>query len=154
MQDNGTYRGEGFSIVAIQCTLIEFLESTFQEISYRCRRKPDSPLGKYEYSDSSNMFVHFLTNRRPFSSAFDKKLGQEFYGNVRCGLLHEARTKGGWTIWAKGPPNMFISASRKIVYRDNFHQGLLQFIQWYLEVLPSDTLLQEALIRKFDSLCV
>ena len=37
LQDNGTYQGEGFSIVAIQCTLIEFLESTFQEISYRCR---------------------------------------------------------------------------------------------------------------------
>jgi len=39
LQDNGTYQGEGFSIVAIQCTLIEFLESTVQGISYRFRRK-------------------------------------------------------------------------------------------------------------------
>jgi hypothetical protein len=154
LQDNGTYQGEGFSIVAIQCTLIEFLESTFQGISYRCRRKADPPLGKYEYSDSGNMFVQFLSNREPFSNVFDEKLGREFYANVRCGLLHEARTKDGWTIWAKGPANMLVSASSKIVYRDNFQQGLLQFIQSYQGALPSDTLLQEAFIRKFDSLCV
>lgn len=30
LQENGTFQGEGFSIVAIQCTLIEFLESTVQ----------------------------------------------------------------------------------------------------------------------------
>jgi hypothetical protein len=35
LQENGTFRGEGFSIVAIQCSLIEFLESTVQGISYR-----------------------------------------------------------------------------------------------------------------------
>jgi len=81
---------------------------------YRCRRKADPPLGKYEYSDSGNMFVQFLSNRKPFSNVFDKKLGREFYANVRCGLLHEARTKDGWTIWAKGPANMLVSASTKI----------------------------------------
>jgi len=37
LRDSGTFQGEGFSIVAIQCTLIEFLESTVQGLSYRYR---------------------------------------------------------------------------------------------------------------------
>jgi hypothetical protein len=32
LQDHGTFSGEGFSIAAIQCSLIEFLESTIQGI--------------------------------------------------------------------------------------------------------------------------
>lgn len=45
LQENGTFQGEGFSIVAIQCALIEFLESTLQGRSYRYPRKGDPPVG-------------------------------------------------------------------------------------------------------------
>lgn len=153
LQDNGTFQGEGFSILAIQCSLIEFLESTVQGISYRYRRKKDPPLGQYEYSDSGDIFVQFLTKRKPFSQNFDEQSATDFYINIRCGLLHEARTKGGWTIWAKSPTNVLISFPEKIVYRDNFHQALLQFIDWYKRALLSDADIQVAFIRKFDSLC-
>lgn len=105
LQDNGTYQGEGFSIVAIQCTLIEFLESTVQGRSYRYRRRGDPPVGPHEYSNSSELFVSFLSTRQAFAKDFDAQLAHDFYEGVRCGLLHEARTKGGWTIWAKRPQN-------------------------------------------------
>jgi len=154
LQDNGTFQGEGFSIVAIQCSLIEFLESTIQGISYRYRRKKDPPLTQYEYSDSGDIFVQFLTGRNPFSQSFDEQSATEFYVNIRCGLLHEARTKGGWTIWAKSPTNSLISQREKIVYRDNFQDALLTFVDWYKSALPGDHALQEAFIRKFDSLCL
>src|ERR1700674_6080947 len=49
LQENGTFQGEGFSIVAIQCTLIEYLESTVQGRSYRCRASGAPPLGSHEY---------------------------------------------------------------------------------------------------------
>ena len=68
-------------------------------------------------------------------------------------FLHEARTKGGWRIWAKSPAATVVSAAPKIVYRDDFHAALLEFIEWYKGALPSDKALQEAFIRKFDSLC-
>lgn len=42
LQENGTFQGEGFSIVAIQCTLIEFLESTIRGLSYRYLRKGET----------------------------------------------------------------------------------------------------------------
>src|SRR5580692_5039394 len=45
LQNNGTFQGEGFSIAAIQCSIVEFLESTIQGKSYRFPRKGDPALG-------------------------------------------------------------------------------------------------------------
>ena len=38
LQENGTFTGDGFSIMAILCTLIEFLESTVQGLKYKYSR--------------------------------------------------------------------------------------------------------------------
>jgi len=154
LQDNGTFQGEGFSIVAIQCSIIEFLESTVQGKSYRFVRKGAPALGPNEYSSSSDIFVSFLINRIPFRNDFNKDTARDFYEGVRCGLLHEARTKNGWTVWAKHPGDQTIDAIEKIVYRDNFQTALLSFVDWYKRSLPTDRTLQEGFIRKFDSLCV
>jgi hypothetical protein len=154
LQDHGTFQGEGFSIVAIQCSLIEFLESTLQGISYRYRRRNAPPLGQHEYSDSGDLFIQFLTNRQPFARDFARDTARDFYESVRCGLLHEARTKNGWIIWAKSPTQTVANTVEKIVYRNDFQAAILEFIEWYKTNLPSDIALQEALIRKFDSLCL
>lgn len=53
LQDNGTFQGEGFAIVAIQCSLIEFLESTEQGMNYRYLRRGET-LGAYEYKSSQD----------------------------------------------------------------------------------------------------
>jgi hypothetical protein len=155
MQDNGTFQGEGFSIVAIQCSLVEFLESTVQGKSYKFRPRGAPLPGPHEYSSSSDIFVSFLMNRTPFKDDFkDEDTARDFYEGVRCGLLHEARTKNGWTIWAKDSGTHTIDANNKIIYRDNFQAALLSFVDWYKGALPKDGTLQEAFIRKFDSLCV
>ena len=146
-------RGEGFSIVAIQCSLIEFLESTIQGKSYRYVRKGDPPLGQHEYSNSGNIFESFLVNRTPFNGEFTPQLAHDFYVSVRCGVLHEARTKNGWTILAKSKTGQVVDANLKIVYRDNFQSSLLDFVEWYKRELPSRRDLQEAFLRKFNSLC-
>jgi hypothetical protein len=152
LQCHGTFQGEGFSILAIQCTLIEFLESTVQGTNYRYLRKQET-LGPHEYSSSSELFVHFLCTREPFVNDFDDALAKDFYAGVRCALLHEARTKNGWTIWAKGPVGAVVDRAKRIVYRDNFQTALEEFMTWYEAALRSDAVLQEAFIRKFDSLC-
>lgn len=154
LQDHGTFQGEGFSIAAIQCSIVEFLESTLQGKSYRFVRKGDPSLGIYEYSSSNHIFISFLVNRSPFKNDFNEDRARDFYVNVRCGLLHEARTKNGWTIWATDATGHIIDATNKIMYRNNFQSGLLAFVDWYKQALTSDTAVQEAFIRKFDSLCV
>jgi hypothetical protein len=153
LQEHGTFQGEGFSIAAIQCTLIEFLESTVQGISYRHLRKGET-LGPHEYSASGDVFVNFLCKREPFLNDFDEALAREFYVGVRCGLLHEARTKNGWRIWAAGPLGKIIDGSARILYRNNFQAALETFIIDYGKALQEERVLQDAFIRKFDSLCV
>jgi len=152
LQENGTFQGEGFSIVAIQCSLIEFLESTAKGTNYRYLRR-GSVLGPFEYSSSKAVFVSFLTAHAPFSNAFDAASAEDFYEGVRCGLLHEARTKNGWRIWAKHGGDIVADPRNRIVYRDNFQEGLLTYIRNYGQRLLHDRELQAAFIRKFDSLC-
>ena len=106
------------------------------------------------HSDSGDLFTQFLINRVPFASDFDRSTARDFYGSVRCGLLHEARTKNGWTIWAKSPTGSVANTTDKTVYRDAFQAALLTFIEWYKVNLVSKTELQEAFVRKFDSLCI
>jgi hypothetical protein len=150
IQDHGDKQGEGFAIVAIQCSMIEFLESTEQGINYRCRN-PNKEL--YEYSRSKDVFTSFLRNRQPFSGTFgDDSLAQDFYENVRCPLLHEARTRK-WRIRADGPGDCIASPEMFIVYRNNFQDALQSYISEYGNRLPLESALQETFKRKFNDLC-
>ncbi len=152
LQELNMKQGEGFSIVAIHCTLIEFLESTLQGISYRCVPR-DEDLRPHEYRLSSRIFKEFLCQRQPFAKTFDESLAEDFYVNVRCAVLHEARTKKGWKIRADGPPGSIIDPKHRLVFHKNFQAALLEFIEWYKSVITSDRSLQEAFLRKFNSLC-
>lgn len=138
--------------MTIQCSLIEFLESTAQGLSYRF----GTTQGPYEYFGSKKLLVQFLCNRDPFSRYFTDRLqAKDFYESVRCGLLHEAQTKSDWKIRAgkgkgKGVP---IDLTNRIVYPTEFQAPLEEFITWYERTLPTDRALQAAFLRKFDSLC-
>jgi len=151
LQENGTFQGEGFSIMAILCTLIEFLESTCQGKIYKYYPRGQQP-GPNEYSSSKDMFVSFLINRNPFKNIFSEQLAKEFYSSIRCGLLHEASTKNGWRIWAESANGLIIDATQKIVYRNNFEESIRQFIDSFGEDLKSNQAFQEAFIIKFNSL--
>jgi hypothetical protein len=153
LQENGTFSGEGFSIVAIQCSLVEFLETTVRGVSYRYTRDPKT-LGPHEYSSSSTVFTEFLRSREPFRHHFDEATAVAFYENIRCGLLHEARTKGGWRIWAESTDGSIVDPNKKIVYRNDFQTAFQTFITSYGIDLPQSADLQAAFIRKFDALCL
>ena len=145
------WHGEGFSIVAIQCSLIEFLQSTVEGKNYKYKN-PQEP---YEYNESRAMFKRFLTEQKPFASTFaEDDFADDFYTNVRCPVLHEARTTGGWRIHAgySSDPLRVTDVTQKIVYRNNFQAGLEQFIAAYGERLQTDRDYQAAFIRKFDAL--
>lgn len=152
LQANGDSSGEGFSIAAIQCTLIEFLEATRVGLTYRYLKKGEKH-GPYEYSDSCKMFVDFLSMREPFARTFDRNSARDFYVGVRCGLLHEAQTRNGWRILARGPSGMVANVKERVMYRDNFQDGLKVYVEAYKDELLADKVLQDAFARKFDSLC-
>jgi hypothetical protein len=151
LQTQLTGQGEGFSIVAIQCSLVEFLEATIQGSTFKhpSKGKP----GPHEYSSSGRLFISFLTEREPFRQHFDASVAKAFYEDIRCGLLHEARTKGGWRIWARTREGNLLDKEKKILYRDNLQTAFEQFLDLYRKDLLRDPELRDAFIRKFDSLC-
>lgn len=67
-KDNAEYEGEGFAIVTLQCSLIEFLETTVQGTSFRLLRTGDPPLGPFEYTigQSASIFKAFCARGSPF----------------------------------------------------------------------------------------
>ncbi|MFZ6673084.1 hypothetical protein [Undibacterium sp. Xuan67W] len=151
LQDKRTSNGEGFSIVAIQCSLIEFFESMEQGKNYRHCNRGEQP-AQFEYSKSKKLFVKFLSTQPPFSEAFSEGAAEDFYANVRCGLVHEARTKNGWRILANDTNGRFVSVADRIVYRNDFQLAIKSYVRAYGQKLPNDPALQEAFIRKFNSL--
>lgn len=152
LKEHDSYDGYGFAIMALLCSLIEFLESTYQGTKYRnCK---DRELQPNEYNRSKQYFVNFLTTKRPFSEKFSNSDASEFYSAIRCGLIHEASTKNGWKIWAKsGSGGDIISQQAKTVYRDDFEIALKTYIKAYGNELALDRGLQVAFIRKYDGLC-
>jgi hypothetical protein len=111
-------------------------------------------LGQYEYCTSGDVFAAFLFKREPFSKTFNEETAEDFYRNVRCGLLHEARTKGGWRIWADGPDHVVADIAAKKVFRNNFQTALLEYIETFEAELLASRELRDAFVRKFDSLCI
>ena len=107
-------KGEGFAIVTLQCALIEML-AAFKYGKIHNPEKIDTD-PEYEYKDSTKYFIKFLKNESLFENHFfivrpnGMKHGNQpydaddFYSNVRCGLMHEARTKKDWLITAKKQP--------------------------------------------------
>lgn len=149
IRESGKGQGEGFAVMAIQCSLIEFLESCYQGINYKFK-KPQRP---HEYKGSGKLFVSFLTKRPPFKAKFTPALAREFYESVRCGVLHEASTKGAWRIWMSSGSAKIIDPDKRIVFRDDFQNALETFIENYCAQVVSSPKLQRAFVRKFNYLC-
>lgn len=168
-----TTTGEGFAVMTLICSLIEFLESCYQGKSYRHGLKKETNV---EYGYAGIKFKDFLNTHDPFKTIFTKKVSNpdaktktfadDFYTNVRCGLLHEAATKNNWKI------NTFTKRDRgyvdivdvsdetcKIIYRDIFYTAILDFYKLYKEELYSDKkdsenkFLRHNFCRKLDMLC-
>lgn len=151
LRDHGTCEGEGFSIMTILCSLIEFLESTHQGKIYKYVSNPND-LEQNEYSSSKKMFIDFFVNQNPFNEIFNKKQAKEFYSSIRCGLLHEAATKNNWRIWADSDTGEMMCFKRKIVFRNEFELAIREFIKSYTRALRTEKTLQENFLIKWSHL--
>ena len=157
IQRNDTQRGEGFAIAALFCSLIEFLESCERGDNFHFIGRTKDTLQPHEYDEcqASSYFKDFLKTRRPFDTLIPSTLVDSFYRDVRCGLLHEARTKGGWFISTAASCGALISqeGGKITLFRDRLIPGLEAYFLEYRSRLLTDPSTQQAFIRKFDHLC-
>lgn len=111
-------RKNGFSIMAVGCLLIETLESFYQgwdDTSGKMERssiaafcKPVNARNRVSMGEVA--FCYFF-HREPEFEPY-RSYAAEFFHHIRCGILHQGESTGGWRILRRGP--LFDSASKTV----------------------------------------
>ena len=150
--------GQGFVIVTAQCALIETFAAFKEGKIYK-----DSKEDEIYYYKSAKLFKEFLESEELFQINFggnDKPSVSNFYSSVRCGLLHETRTKIKWVIKAdvssylKGDTITEKTFAAKtdgkyIVFRNQLQKALKAYFDQYKEDLKKSGETYEKLRRLF-----
>ena len=154
IEKNSKYKGDGFAVVAIICSLIEALETFREGKTYR-RASKNKPLDKEnEYFQSQPMFENFLKKREPFKASFSKNgLATSFYENVRCAVLHEAATRNGWKIRINTGHLVEERKDSIILNRKLLVDSIREYMKCYKIELLDSPVLKKAYLRKMDSIC-
>lgn len=109
----------GFTIMAVSCLLIETLESFIQGWP---DTKNKSQLAFCKFFDRNGGFY-------PFGGE-----SQNFYKHVRCGILHQGETTGGWHIRRSGA--LFDKRTRTINAK-LFHDEVAKVLKCYCTELQN-----------------
>lgn len=128
----------GFSIMACCCLMAESL------ISFKKGRKKTGVAGGEAFEDffsSSKFFKDFSGH------------GGEFYRNVRCGILHQGETYGGWKVRRSGA---LFNEKEKIINATKFISALENELTEFTDYLRTSHFHKKpwtGVIRKLDYIC-
>jgi hypothetical protein len=144
-------QGEGFSILTIQCSVLEFLAALRKGWSFKHGHKVQGT--ENYYGNSKLLYTSFLREEAPFAKSFTTaERANHFYTDIRCGLVHEGQTKNSWRIWRGKPSDPLIDFDRKAIHRDVMQRHIEAYLDRYCRELTLSVDLQQAFIRKFDHL--
>jgi len=131
----------GFAVIAIDCLLIETIGAFIDGL--------ETTDGK-----SKVTFCKFLTTRPRFKATFTQDLAKQFYGEFRCGILHQAEVGGASKVWSVGDL-VRQNGDRLIVNRSELHARLKADFDDYLAELaqPSNIDLRRNFRKKMDFIC-
>lgn len=142
----GNEQGYGFAIMALCCLLIETIEcyrkgvpsSSNDDLNFMKRLDLNNKAPRdYELqppwalTGSKDAFRSFFAEEN-HQEYFPGVEGDEFYEKVRCGLLHQAQTKGTWRLARTGK---FYDHAERSINRDEFAQRLEECFDDYLQQL-------------------
>jgi hypothetical protein len=112
----------GFTVLAIDCLLVETLEAFIEGL--------EDTVGR-----SEKVFRTFLRSRKQFAAEFTTdEIASRFYKQFRCGILHQAETGGESKVWSVGPL-LHVNGEAITVNRNKFHDCLKAEFQSYLSEL-------------------
>lgn len=150
--------GEGFSIALISVVLLEFIAAFELGKIYRILRENIAP---HEYYSGIRLLKSFLTTDELFKQHFETNSKvQTFYENIRCGLVHEARTMRNDVIISDESPK---NTKQSSIYfkvddewrlnRDLMLVSLKSFVENYNErLLKNELNLRSKFIIKMDDI--
>ena len=139
----------GFSILALDCLIIETLNQFYSGL--------DETEGEHKKA-----FWNFFKNSEFFKNHFSKEQANTFYSHYRCGILHQAQTKGK-SVVRIDQSTMIQSVENDnskslIVDRALFHKALEQEILSYMEKLKlggneNSEKLRSNFVKKMNFIC-
>jgi len=109
----------GFCIMANCCLMIEALESFYQG-------------SENTKGSGTETFKSFFNRVEEFRDL--KDCSSEFYTHVRCGILHQAETTGGWRIIRRGP---LFDSNKLTINATEFLNRLEEYLKKYSDNLRS-----------------
>lgn len=148
--------GEGFSIALISVVLLEFLAAFELGKIYRIGGVSLAP---HEYYRGCDLLKSFLRSNSMFNQHFDSNTKvQKFYENIRCGLVHEARTMENDVIISNESNKntrqnsiYFTENGERRMNRDLMLETIKSFVENYKERLLNNELnLRNKFILKMD----
>ena len=111
------YYKNGFSIMANCCLLIETLETFYKGW--------ENSQGR-----SEEAFSEFFKTDKRFLEFAQNNIATNFYKHIRCGILHQGETTGGWRITRDGKENL-LDISEKRINATKFMERLTESISDY-----------------------
>ena len=163
IQHDGKKEGEGFSIALISVVLLEFLAAFDLGLIYK-NFKDDNNIPPNEYKDSKTLLKNFILKSDIFKNQFaSNKLISKFYDDIRCGLVHQARTLGNNSIISNDSrkniqlDNFYFKSETEdehILNRDLFLKKILEHIDYYRHklLINQDELARRLFIMKIDEI--
>ncbi|MDE3111734.1 MAG: hypothetical protein KGK34_02205 [Chloroflexota bacterium] len=150
-KDSSLYaEGRGFSIVAIDCLLLEALHGYEQG-----KRTKDS-------KKTGKAFEKLLTSKTEFfGDVFKEGTRARTFGSaVRNGILHDGETRDGWLVRQGKPNGQVVTAQGEwqVLNRDAFHTAVKKCLADYFARLrsaddPKHVELRRAFKDRVDVLC-
>ena len=125
----------GFAVLAVACLVIETLESFYQ--------------GRADTKNvSTQMFRDFLAR----DTALKVLAGGNdwFYKDIRCGILHQSESRGGWRILRTGP---LLDAQAKILNATAILRALRREVRQYAQKIQTDEQLWKHFCKKMGAVC-
>lgn len=164
IKSEGVRTGEGFSITLIAVVLMEALAAFQFGKSYKERRANETgnSIAPCEYLSSSRLYKDLFKNSQYLKDGTNSDVRDRFYGYIRCGLVHEARTKGEELIISNessrntNPEKYYYKDGEHYIFnRDLFIIRLKEHFNNYLEALnqPKRIQLRKNLAFKIDEIC-
>lgn len=132
----------GFTILAIDCLLIETLQA-FQDGNEDTKWRKGKTVFENYLTKSSNLGMHFTT-----------KLAGEFYDSYRNGILHQGQIKKNHLVWSIGEIVHTVEGAM-VINRTKFHKCLKKDFEIYIRDLNdvANTELRNNFKSKMDTLC-
>ena len=126
----------GFTLMAIGCLVIEALECFYQ--------------GKAHSKDGSALMFEAFFKRPTGLDAFGAGKKDWFYKEIRCAILHQAETIGGWRLRRKG---RVLDTAERVINAKRFVELLQAAVANYAKQLETDVKLWRNFRKKMDVVC-